>query len=324
MFLTVSSLVLLELTVRIFLPKGSSAFYDKLEDWPFPKLSDKYHIVASDTLGFELVSNANTPEYSFNTNSLGMLDKEYSLEKKDSVYRIICVGDSTTSFPGKMTFPHFLEQLLFRETKDKNFEVWKAGVPGYNLIQNCKAIRKKWINYDPDLVILGFCLNDFDTTPIITFEENMVVAYFSDREIASLANSFLLRFSALYRAVFEIFMKFKSDSLYGLEAHTKELIKIKSVLEENNIPFVLAIIPFAAEYNDYPKRFKYHYNIIKYVCEHSGIKYLDFVKAFEGSSPEKLAFSSADHVHLNKKGNTAIANKLFNYLKDNYLTTNSY
>lgn len=65
-------------------------------------------------------------------NSLGFRDREYSVQKPPGVFRILCLGDSTTFghwLPVEKTYSKVLEELLNRIWKSSGmrFEVINAG-----------------------------------------------------------------------------------------------------------------------------------------------------------------------------------------------------
>jgi lysophospholipase L1-like esterase len=98
-------------------------------------------------------------------NSLGFRDsREYSIEKKPGSFRILVLGDSVTFGHGALyetTYPYLLEQQLRAWRPDVNWEVWNLGVPGYNTAQELAYLKLVEDRYRPDLVVVGFFLNDF-------------------------------------------------------------------------------------------------------------------------------------------------------------------
>ena len=99
------------------------------------------------------------------TNSLGFRDtREYSLSKPTGTFRVIVLGDSVTFGHGALfetTYPYLLEQRLREWRPDVRWEVWNLGVPGYNTAQELAYLNQVGASYAPDLVIVGFFLNDF-------------------------------------------------------------------------------------------------------------------------------------------------------------------
>ena len=99
------------------------------------------------------------------TNSLGFRDtREYSLAKPRGAFRILVLGDSVTFGHGALyetSYPYLLEQRLREWRPEVKWEVWNLGVPGYNTAQELAYLEEVADRYSPDLVIVGFFLNDF-------------------------------------------------------------------------------------------------------------------------------------------------------------------
>jgi lysophospholipase L1-like esterase len=114
----------------------------------------------------------------YRINKDGLRDYFYPREKKDAI-RIICLGDSFTFGYGvdlEQTYPKILEKKL-NEIHSEKYEVINAGVPGYNTGQELILLKEKLIRYEPDIVIIGFCLNDADPPLKIDEEKGLVYVY---------------------------------------------------------------------------------------------------------------------------------------------------
>lgn len=96
------------------------------------------------------------------TNSLGFrATREYDLRKSPNTFRILVLGDSVTFGHGAVhDYPSLLETLLKQWRPDTDWQVWNLGVPGYNTSQELAQLRELGPTYQPDLVIVGFYLND--------------------------------------------------------------------------------------------------------------------------------------------------------------------
>ncbi|MCO5229632.1 MAG: GDSL-type esterase/lipase family protein [Chitinophagales bacterium] len=108
--------------------------------------------------------NTNTGQFVFKrqTNALGLSDKEWTKEKDEKTYRIICIGDSFTEGDGvdyEDSYPQVLQRLL--NEKYKNIEVLNAGKRGSDPFFNFNHLSKVLIEYQPDMVIQSFTTNDY-------------------------------------------------------------------------------------------------------------------------------------------------------------------
>lgn len=105
-------------------------------------------------------------------NSLGFRDtRQYSLDKNPGTFRILVLGDSVTFGHGALeetTYPYLLEQRLRQWRPDVDWQVWNLGVPGYNTRQELAYLKRVGPRYKPDLVIVGFYLNDLVDNDVST------------------------------------------------------------------------------------------------------------------------------------------------------------
>ena len=95
------------------------------------------------------------------TNSLGFRENEYPLQRRPGVRRIVVLGDSFTFGNGvefEQTFSKRLEARLNRSAE--RYEVINFGVPGYNTTLELATWREVAARFHPDLLILGYVLND--------------------------------------------------------------------------------------------------------------------------------------------------------------------
>lgn len=109
--------------------------------------------------------------YAWNTNikinSYGFRDHEYSLAKQSSTIRIVAIGDSITFgnfLPLSQTFSKQLERLF--APNEATVEVLNLGLGGYNTLQEASTLEHLGLQFEPDLVIVGYCINDiFPSSP---------------------------------------------------------------------------------------------------------------------------------------------------------------
>ena len=100
-------------------------------------------------------------------NQLGFRDpRDYALEKSATTFRILVLGDSVTFGHGAVhetTYPFLLEERLRSWKPGVDWQVWNLGIPGLNTSQELAYLREVEEAYHPDLVIVGFFVNDFDS-----------------------------------------------------------------------------------------------------------------------------------------------------------------
>jgi len=96
------------------------------------------------------------------TNNLGLRAvRDYDLRKQPNTFRILVLGDSVTFGHGAVhDYPSLLESLLKQWRPGTDWQVWNLGVPGYNTSQELAQLVELGPAYQPDLVIVGFYIND--------------------------------------------------------------------------------------------------------------------------------------------------------------------
>jgi len=99
----------------------------------------------------------------YEVNAKGLRGPELDYAKPANVKRILYLGDSVTIgyrlAHYAQAFPHQIESLLEDRTH-LEIETINAAVDGYSTWQEYGYLRREGINYQPDLVVVGFVLND--------------------------------------------------------------------------------------------------------------------------------------------------------------------
>jgi len=92
----------------------------------------------------------------FKTNSQGLRDKEYSLEKTANTFRVAVIGGSFTVPAGveiDQAFHSILENRLNQEFPDLNYEFINFAVSGYRINNKIATLKQKALEYKPDLIL---------------------------------------------------------------------------------------------------------------------------------------------------------------------------
>jgi hypothetical protein len=117
-------------------------------------------VVASENQKLVYELNKNYPEI----NSFGMRDEEFDIDSIRDLYKIAVIGDShaysTRVKNMAETFPSQLEKYLNQNTRQRMVKVLNFGVPGYNTAQELEVLKTKALMFEPQMVILQYCIND--------------------------------------------------------------------------------------------------------------------------------------------------------------------
>ena len=97
------------------------------------------------------------------TNRFGFNDRDYPLTKSPGTFRILVVGDSFSWAGGlKANYTNLLEEMFEQRYGSHQVDVINAGYPGTHTGEQLLMLKKYGLQYNPDLVILGFFAgNDF-------------------------------------------------------------------------------------------------------------------------------------------------------------------
>ncbi len=100
----------------------------------------------------------------YDINSHGLHGPEITKEKLEGTFRILGIGDSFTFGQGvkeQDTFLRRLDRSLNASPKVvRPVEVLNAGVLGYNTRDEVVYLEHQWLEYDTDLVLIAFYLNE--------------------------------------------------------------------------------------------------------------------------------------------------------------------
>ena len=120
-------------------------------------------------LGYELKPNLDElyKKVPFQTNSVGLRDREYALRKPENTFRVAVIGDSFTMPTGVLmeeAYHSRLEDSLNGAAGERGsaqrYEFLNFGVGGYQLPQYFAILRERALAYQPDLVLIGLSTND--------------------------------------------------------------------------------------------------------------------------------------------------------------------
>ncbi len=103
------------------------------------------------------------PVWEVSLNSRGFRNAEFSARKSPGSFRIACVGDSWTfgaNVDQKDAYPQQLQALLQAAHPRGRFEVLNLGTFAYSSHQGLEFLRREVLDLEPDLVLIGFGMND--------------------------------------------------------------------------------------------------------------------------------------------------------------------
>ena len=318
------TLLAAELVFRLFPEYKLSQYANKNTIAPMLKSMNRaardYHIYRpSNILGYELIPNSVV-----GVNSFGMIGKEHGLSKNKGTYRILVLGDSVTEHNW---YVDFLEEKLNNHVLSLkyDFELWNGGVSGYQVDQYAAYLKYKGLRYDPDMLLIGLCLNDFDVLYQVYYKDNNGFTIFYD------PNYKLSKYIPLNRFLFKHFYFYrflasrlgsllqKSDSkIEGL----RYLKEIKDICEKRRISVLCVIFPYMKPFDEYKDFEKKKYREMLDVLNTLNIEFIDLNKFFPDKTRFALRRDKDDYMHPSKEGHVIIAEAIHGYLTKNYFLKN--
>lgn len=124
--------------------------------------------VVDETLVYQLKSNLDVKfgHTRVKLNGDGMRDSfDYPKERKPGTVRIVGIGDSGMFGWGveqDEDYMTVLESNLNARAGGPPAEVLNFGTPGYNFQLEFELLKTKALAWSPDIVVVGWCINDFD------------------------------------------------------------------------------------------------------------------------------------------------------------------
>jgi hypothetical protein len=249
-------------------------------------------------------------------NSLGHRNKELSKIKSKNNHRIHIVGSSMSlgwGVKNEKTFSSILEKKLnsnqYIKDKYDDLIVINAGIGNTNTKHHYYLFKDQYQLTKPDTLILQYFINDAE---IIKKKKNNFIlrksyfAAFLYQQILSL--SF---FGSLDNYYYELY----SDNSIGWITVKNSILKLRKLTEDNNINFMIMIIPDLHNLSSDNELIKLYSKIDKEFTEMK-IPVVNTYKSLSNSFRKKPMESwvSKRDAHPNAKAHKIIGNDLYNFI----------
>lgn len=259
------------------------------------------------------------------TNSLGFREREYPVERAAGVPRIAILGDSYTSGVGVAFNEIFAKQLEEKLTSARGkTEVINFGVPGYNTTLELATLREAVAPYRPDLVILGYVLNDTDLEvlseakgahtkqPTLNAlhlrlkDESMLYRYVAP-QIGALAGLVKARYAV--GGTKNIIGSFDDDAP-GWVHSRRALVEIADEVRKMQARLLVVVFPMMLDFRTYPLQAAH--DKVSALCTQHGIEVLDLLPRLRGENAAELAVFMDGHP--NGRAHRIFADEIFAHL----------
>jgi hypothetical protein len=271
--------------------------------------------LTNDFLFGELTPSANILFYGeeFTTNSWGMRDKEYQLQKPDGTYRFALIGPSTPMGWGVAddeTFEWILEERLNQENTGKryqNIEILNFSVSGYTTLQNLLVFENKVLPFEPDSII--YLAHPSDEDRLVNFI------------IARVREGVEIHYDYLQQIIDDIDLKAdtpETTAKRGLNAYQDKILKwaYERIVEETKqlgATPIFVIMPRIVGVDE-PEQTLWQIEI----ANSAGFTVLDLSDVYSGTNTDDILLASWDW-HPNAAGHQLIADRFYEQLLSNGL-----
>ena len=272
------------------------------------------------------------------TNSFGFHELDWQPSQLDQSKVILNLGDSITFGANikdiNQVYGKVVQMLIQQKFPDENYIVYNAGVGGYNIWQERAMLQELTGKIKYDMVLLGLCLND--SSPKMYVSEDIKGAVVnvsgeieSTKEIFS--RKFFNRFKlyVMFREALKSMQRrypklFPSSMLWhnvlvngeGWQSLKNTLLQMHESLNENGIPFVIVIFPYAHQLKLDTKDNIVQNDLLNF-CQAHEIPCLDLFPSYKQNS--KLIQWDKEGIHPDEGGHRIAGETIFNYLVEQKL-----
>jgi lysophospholipase L1-like esterase len=232
----------------------------------------------------------------YRLNSLGFRDREWAPRKPAGTRRILALGDSVTfgwGVPLERTYARVLERSLQAADASTRWEVLSVARPGANTAEEVRLLETAGLRLDPDVVLLGFVLNDPEATAAPTASGRSPLPGW--RSVLRRSRLGLMLEWALFgrslpaRADYERYVVSLFDpASAGWKACVDALGRLERLRQERGFRLVVVVFPLPVASSPYP--YVPQHRQIAATCSGLGLPVLDLQEEFEreGLDPASL------------------------------------
>jgi hypothetical protein len=263
------------------------------------------------------------------TNSLGFREREYPVERVSGVHRIAVLGDSYTFGVGAEFADIYSKRLEARLNRSSGrFEVINFGVGGYNTVMELATWREQAARFKPDLVILGYVLNDTQQPDSGLTPRGKAPSLLNTLHHQGKVHSMLYRYVApkiggvfaLFNARYAIgntkeMTRAFDDDAPGWIASRQAMLELAAEVRASGADFMVVVFPMLLDFTSYPLR-PLHEKIVRF-CRENGIDAIDLLPRLELENASDLAVFLDGHP--NGRAHAIFAEEIHRHLRTRYL-----
>jgi len=275
-------------------------------------------------------------------NALGYRDLERSRAKPPGVKRVVSLGDSFawgSRVEWEDAYPYRLGRRL-RMRRGEPWEVVNLAMPGMNTVEQARQLAAEGMAYEPDVVVLGYCLNDAEDREAYRRRHETDLAQRAERRAARregrplppasqsapdgwAGHSALFRFvasrlsaTAQNRQRIRDYRALYADDAPGWVAGRRSLAEMGAACRERRIPFVVVIFPLFGNPLDESYPFAELHTGVASAATRAGAQVVDLLPAYRGLRWELLVADGVEDEHPNEIAHRIAADVLVGALDE--------
>ncbi len=275
----------------------------------------RYRLSNNPKIGFEPVpgleydgKSLHFYDYRGASNSLGYRDAEHPIAKPPGRYRILVIGDSISAGHFIESFDDMYSTVLQKQLKERglDIEVINFAVSGYSTEQEVATLADRGLQFDPDLVLVGYCLNDRERN-----DGGILATLVNESKGVKGVGTgdSVLHKSALFRVLWYrvLGMHKKRPKNFGTVSDDtvgESFAWLEKLSERHGFRTMVAVFPELTDLADY--RFSAEHDFVEDLAAPTKLQVVDLLEPFRACT----GTLSRDRYHPNENGHRCAANAL--------------
>ena len=169
----------------------------------------------------------------------------HQFQRRSRGFYALFLGDSLTE--GDFTYASQVRELVRARLPGFPWIGLNTGTMGYDTVLEQRLLEQHAVQFHPNLIVLQFCLNDFNSTPVIARSSSGGWMAYNAGALTPWINHQLFSISKTYQflAITLMSLAEKSQSQSSRMTKVREGLKaIARIARENKIPLRIMIFPY--------------------------------------------------------------------------------
>ena len=301
-------------------------------------LAKIYHVPEDQILDYRMIKNAEWVHngIDYRTNNHGWRDYDYTYEKPDGVFRIVALGDSVLNGHGvavEDVYAKHLERMANSDDSGVKVEVIMLAIGALSTEQEAHLLEVEGLKYGPDLITVGYVLNDPGEGPSFSkMEKRSKEISFFQKVRQNLKNLSVVYYT--YRAIDNLGWKLGVQVLGGAkqgaarigsdyyerihgdaelwQTVVEGMKKIRRLSDQVGAKVVVAIFPIIYDLENY--RWSALHEQVRDLAEDQGFAVIDLLDVYRQEGERSLRLGWGDYTHPNPRGHAIAGAALHEFL----------